>query len=193
MSVTDFIWTDAAVEQLRALWAKGLSSMQISRRMPGTTKNAIIGKAHRLNLPSRASPIKKTGAPKAQPIIRKTPTLPPLPPRALFIVPAPIRPPAPVRVARPPEPPPEPPVVFKPRKPTACCWPFGDPKSPDFRFCDATALEGRSYCQEHHARAYVPRRERTPAELAADEARRLEAHARMASHGGAWRSGSARE
>ena len=51
-------WNDAQIAQLRALWAQGLTTPQIARQM-GTSKNAIVGKARRLHLPSRPSPIKR--------------------------------------------------------------------------------------------------------------------------------------
>lgn len=57
-------WTDEAIEQLRALWAEGLPVAEIGRRMGGN-KNMIVGKAHRLDLAKRRSPIKRDGAPIA--------------------------------------------------------------------------------------------------------------------------------
>ncbi len=51
-------WTAKAIDLLRALWAEGHSTADIGRRM-GVTKNAIVGKAHRLDLPARPSPIRK--------------------------------------------------------------------------------------------------------------------------------------
>jgi GcrA cell cycle regulator len=39
--------------------------------------------------------------------------------------------------------------------PNACLWPYGDPKKPSFHFCGAARVEGRPYCNEHMARAYV--------------------------------------
>ena len=48
-------WNEDAIAKLRALWAEGLSTAEIGRRM-GVSKNAVVGKAHRLNLPSRPSP-----------------------------------------------------------------------------------------------------------------------------------------
>ena len=75
-------WTDEVIGQLRALWAEGHSTAEIGRRL-GVTKNAIVGKAHRLDLPARPSPIRRD--PDAAPVRRATvrrvegPTLPPLP------------------------------------------------------------------------------------------------------------------
>jgi GcrA cell cycle regulator len=75
-------WSEEIISQLRALWAEGHSTAEIGRRL-GVTKNAIVGKAHRLDLPARPSPIRRD--PDAAPVRRATvrrvdgPTLPPLP------------------------------------------------------------------------------------------------------------------
>ena len=75
-------WSDDVIIQLRGLWAEGHSTAEIGRRL-GVTKNAIVGKAHRLDLPARPSPIRRD--PNAAPVRRTTvrrvegPTLPPLP------------------------------------------------------------------------------------------------------------------
>jgi GcrA cell cycle regulator len=53
-------WNEESIARLRALWAEGLSTAAIGRRM-GVSKNAVVGKAHRLNLPSRPSPIHGDG------------------------------------------------------------------------------------------------------------------------------------
>lgn len=53
-------WTDALVLRMRALWDEGLSTQAIGDRL-GISKNAVVGKAHRLNFPSRSSPIKGAG------------------------------------------------------------------------------------------------------------------------------------
>ena len=74
-------WSDEVIGQLRALWAEGHSTAEIGRRL-GVTKNAIVGKAHRLDLPARPSPIRRD--PDAEPVRRaivrrvEGPTLPPL-------------------------------------------------------------------------------------------------------------------
>src|SRR6201993_369506 len=49
-------WTDDRVEQLKSLWTEGLSASQIARALGGVTRNAVIGKVHRLGLAGRASP-----------------------------------------------------------------------------------------------------------------------------------------
>ena len=75
-------WNDDVIVQLRTLWDEGHSTAEIGRRL-GVTKNAIVGKAHRLDLPARPSPIRRD--PDTAPVRRATvrrvegPTLPPLP------------------------------------------------------------------------------------------------------------------
>ena len=56
-------WTDERVELLKKLWADGLSASQIAGELGGITRNAVIGKAHRLRLGSRASPIQRSKPP----------------------------------------------------------------------------------------------------------------------------------
>src|SRR6056300_126663 len=71
-------WTDDRVETLKQLWTDGLSASQIARKMGGVTRNAVIGKVHRLGLSGRASPARvstvrvNTGASRARP---STPSL----------------------------------------------------------------------------------------------------------------------
>lgn len=181
-------WTDQIIGQLRALWAEGLSTAEIGRRM-GVSKNAVVGKAHRLSLPPRPSPIRRDG-----PALRRTAalpravgsTLPPLTP-ASQPVPAPVaamaaRPAeSPVPVAArapmaqdPVRPAPVPEVERRPAPPlravsaprgasgriTTCCWPIGEPGTPAFRFCDAEAAPSKPYCAEHAQLAYVKVRDR---------------------------------
>ena len=64
MTVRFDAWTSAADTRLRELWAEGHSGAEIARRM-GTTKNAVVGRAHRLKLPARPSPIRLPAEPRA--------------------------------------------------------------------------------------------------------------------------------
>jgi GcrA cell cycle regulator len=48
-----------------------------------------------------------------------------------------------------------------------CCWPIGEPGTPEFRFCEADPLSGKPYCAEHAAIAYVKPREKERREDAA--------------------------
>src|SRR5258706_5925282 len=52
---TRMAWTDERVEQLKKLWSEGLSASQIAGRLGGVTRNAVIGKVHRLGLSGRAT------------------------------------------------------------------------------------------------------------------------------------------
>ena len=102
-------WTDEVIERLRTLWAEGHSTAEIGRRL-GVSKNAIVGKAHRLDLTARPSPIRRD--PTAQDAARQAPTrrlegstLPPLastdapiPVVAAIIEPPSAPPPAPIVV-----------------------------------------------------------------------------------------------
>jgi GcrA cell cycle regulator len=161
-------WNEDAISRLRALWAEGHSTAEIGRRM-GVSKNAVVGKAHRLNLASRPSPIRRDGekAPRRrQPRRVQGSTLPALsaslapmpvlePPRfterALMDRPA-IERPAPVLRAVP---------TFRSGTRTVpCCWPIGEPGTRSFRFCDVDAVAGKPYCDEHCGLAYVKIRDR---------------------------------
>lgn len=56
------VWTDERIEQLKALWADGLTTGEIGKQL-GVSKNAVVGKAHRLGLKGRPSPIKRAAKP----------------------------------------------------------------------------------------------------------------------------------
>jgi len=163
-------WTDEAIARLRALWDEGHSTAEIGRRM-SVSKNAVVGKAHRLNLPARPSPIRRDAAAAARAAAPRRvtgPTLPPLP-ASLEAVRAPevVVAPPPVVAARAPQPAPRPAVPAPLRAVAAsrsrnltCCWPIGEPGTKSFRFCDADASSGKPYCGEHAQLAYVKVRDR---------------------------------
>src|SRR6186713_2052734 len=70
-------WTDERVEQLKKLWADGLSASQIASQLGGVTRNAVIGKVHRLNLSGRAKPASNAARPrKARPTSPHRPSRP---------------------------------------------------------------------------------------------------------------------
>jgi GcrA cell cycle regulator len=158
-------WNDETIARLRVLWAEGLSTAEIGRRM-GISKNAVVGKAHRLNLPARPSPIRRdagqAGTPRvAAPRRVVGPTLPPLSVPPVAAEPGQARPPvrrevaavaarpAPVRA-----------VAYRSTRSVACCWPIGEPGTKSFRFCDSEAAAGKPYCTEHAQLAYVKVRDR---------------------------------
>ena len=64
-------WTDERIDQLKAMWEKGLTASQIADELGGVSRNAVIGKAHRLGLQSRPSPVRPNEAPKKAAPVRK--------------------------------------------------------------------------------------------------------------------------
>ena len=68
MSDRGNVWTDERLDELKKLWAEGLSISQIGEAL-GVSRNAIAGKAHRMGLPKRPSPISKSKTEKAEPLI----------------------------------------------------------------------------------------------------------------------------
>src|SRR5688572_32793870 len=59
-------WTDERIEQLQKLWMRGMTASQIADELAGVSRNAVIGKAHRLGLQSRPSPVKPNEPPPAK-------------------------------------------------------------------------------------------------------------------------------
>jgi len=91
-------WTDERIEQLRNMWEKGLTASQIADELGGVSRNAVIGKAHRLGLKSRPSPVKATEKVKpAKPAAPPAPKPVAAPPVARVAAPAPARAAAPAR------------------------------------------------------------------------------------------------
>ncbi|MEJ7935240.1 GcrA family cell cycle regulator [Sphingobium sp. AN558] len=114
-------WTDERIDQLKAMWEKGLTASQIAEELGGVSRNAVIGKAHRLGLQSRPSPVKANEAPKKavpprKPAAVATPE-PEAPRPAATPVSAPE--PAPVRAAAPVDPDAPEPAVDSPPVPAA--------------------------------------------------------------------------
>ncbi len=156
-------WNEEAIARLRALWAEGHSTAEIGRRM-GISKNAVVGKAHRLNLAARPSPIRRNGEKtprRRQPRRSQGSTLPALatvlPPVQAAEVRRPLERvfaerPAPVLRAVP--------TARPGARSTPCCWPIGEPGTRSFRFCDVDSIGGKPYCEQHSALAYVKVRDR---------------------------------
>lgn len=155
-------WTEERVTELKRLWEQGHSASQIASILGEVTRNAVIGKAHRLGLSSRPSPIKAGQAggaprPKKKPAARRAAPRRRAEPVART---KPERPTAPKLseaerrvLAAQPQPAPE-----GYRGPT-CQWPIGDPGQDEFRFCGAPSSNGRPYCETHCQIAYRRREE----------------------------------
>jgi GcrA cell cycle regulator len=159
-------WAEETIVRLRALWDEGLSTAEIGRRL-GVSKNAVVGKAHRLDLPARPSPIRRDGsgaAPRrSAPRRLAGPTLPPLSSTSPvtgsgggpIMLPQMVRKPPPL----------PPPARVAPPAPrygrvVTCCWPLGEPGTRSFRFCDVASEPGKPYCSDHVKLAYVKVRDR---------------------------------
>jgi GcrA cell cycle regulator len=146
-------WTNERVEELRRLWGQGQTASRIAELLGGITRNAVIGKAHRLGLCGRPSPIRREeGAPRREAPARISP--PPIAVGRSALDNGPALPP----VAEPPPPPPLPTASAGQPKTAhggrSCSWPVGDPKLPGFHFCGDEAVAGRPYCASHCALAY---------------------------------------
>jgi GcrA cell cycle regulator len=172
------VWDEDTIRNLRDLWSQGLSTAAIGRRL-GVSKNAIVGKAHRLDLDARPSPIRRdvvkpvVDRPPAYPRMAG-PTLPPLASTgaASAILPTNVQPLRSTPVFGPRSVPPAPVVAPAPRPimPSApiqtrrsapsCCWPIGEPGTKTFRFCDDISMPGKPYCEDHAKLAYVKIRDR---------------------------------
>ena len=145
----DMAWTEEKTEQLKKLWAEGHTASQIARMLgEDISRNAVIGKAHRLNLAGRtqsrmiSSPRINNNQyqPKKGTIQRKIRR-----PRGLRAI-----------------------VIekdFELENPTTlenltdktCRWPIGHPDEKDFYFCGRSPMDERIYCKLHVLHAYQPR------------------------------------
>lgn len=147
LNMINELWSDEKIALLKELWALDLTAAKISeimtqRRMPAP-KNAIYKKAQRLGLTPRASPIIKIAPEKSRKIMIKESHSAPEPS--------------------------DPPIVLekfstnsnfqlsnsasKYERGDGCCWPIGDPKKDDFRFCGKKRI-ARNYCAFHDRIAY---------------------------------------
>lgn len=162
-------WNDDTIARLRGLWDEGHSTAEIGRRL-GVSKNAVVGKAHRLGLTGRPSPIRKDPSGRRRPPPPRRVVGPTLPPLAATLPPVPslassldttapaVAAAEPLPVSAVPQPSPSSVLTLAPRAPGrgyTCCWPLGEPGTRSFRFCDADALPGKPYCDEHAQIAYV--------------------------------------
>ena len=138
-------WDENNVTRLRELWDQGLPTAQIGKLL-GFTKNAVVGKAHRIGLERRPSPIRRTAV-KPDRKKARSPVMPKLNfeskkenqtvnnENTSFQ-----------------------PVVknlFNSSVKRGCEWPVGHPDETDFHFCEKERFEDKPYCLQHCAVAYV--------------------------------------
>ena len=160
-------WTDERVEMLKKLWADGLSASQIAAELGGITRNAVIGKVHRLGLSGRAkSP--SSAAPRARkprthshmmrvarPAMRGNTALAHADEYEVESEPELVDNVIPIGQRR----------TLLELTESTCRWPIGDPGSTDFFFCGGQSLTNLPYCAYHSRVAYQPanaRRDRRP-------------------------------
>ncbi len=156
--MTVLTWSDDRVEQLKKLWEAGLSASQIAAELGNVTRNAVIGKVHRLGLSGRAkSPSSAAPRPRktrpAQHMMRVSRPasrgntalahafeveLEPDPIAYDNVVPMSQR------------------ISLLELNEATCHWPVGDPASPEFFFCGGKALPSLPYCAHHSRVAYQP-------------------------------------
>lgn len=162
------VWTDEKVKLLVQHWEAGQSITQIGKQL-GMTRNAVVGKAHRIGLAKRASPIMRSDKP-AQPRQSaatggsgggggeavhhrvSTPRAPAQPRSEDGAGPAQSssgghagQPQLTAALL----------AALTPSTGPRCKWPIGDPKTTDFDFCAHVALPGKPYCASHCAQAYT--------------------------------------
>jgi GcrA cell cycle regulator len=160
--MTVITWTDDRVEQLKKLWEGGLSASQIAAELGNVTRNAVIGKVHRLGLsgraksPSSAAPRPRKPRPAQQmvrvsrPVARGNTALAhdyqvemePDPISVDNVIPISQR------------------LQLIELNDATCHWPVGDPSSTDFYFCGGRAVAGQPYCSHHARIAYQPASDR---------------------------------
>ena len=177
-------WTDERVELLKKMWSEGQSASQIAKELGGVTRNAVIGKVHRLGLSNRTAPAKSEDAPekpaakpktaKREPAAKAEPA-----PKAEAKEATPAAPAARTKAVVPAgQPlPPQPSqseiseetranllaLEKKAKKLTlmqlterTCKWPIGDPATEEFWFCGHPVQPGKPYCETHVGVAFQP-------------------------------------
>ena len=167
-------WTDERVETLKRMWLDGKSASHIANELAnGITRNAVIGKVHRLGLSGRAKapnmpaprarppkpatganpnrPAMRGGSGGGGPVSRGATALAYMPEADVAPTPRPIEDVVIPMSER---------VTSLELRETMCRWPLGDPPTPEFRDCGATSPVGVSYCASHARIAYQPVQDR---------------------------------
>jgi len=138
-------WNNEKVEKLKDLWDKGHTASQIAEMLGDTTRNAVIGKAHRLNLEARA-PSRQTSSSDKQETRPARKAQQPMSRKSKFKS---------ILLDK----------NFESEKPTSlegltdstCRWPIGHPDEEKFYFCGRKPIEDFPYCKLHVLYAFQPK------------------------------------
>ena len=147
-------WTDEKVAKLKELWGKGNTASQIAEIIGGISRNAVIGKAHRLNLSAKIKTRTATSNNKFEISLSekniKTSTRGRRSKFKSLIIEKDFEP--------------ENPKQLEELDENSCKWPIGHPNEKSFYFCGRTSLKDFSYCKLHILYAYQPKgkKEETP-------------------------------
>ena len=139
-------WTEQKVQKLRELWTKGNTASEIAGILGETTRNAVIGKAHRLNLEERAPSKAKSSSEKKQAIGSQPKLKGSVSRKSKFNS---------ILLDK----------NFEPENPTSlenlsdqtCKWPSGHPDEENFYFCGRKSLDSVPYCKLHVLYAFQPK------------------------------------
>tara|TARA_B100001093_G_C26177133_1_gene738240 strand:+ start:13 stop:507 length:495 start_codon:yes stop_codon:yes gene_type:complete len=138
-------WTDEKVEKLKELWSKGHTASQIAEMLGDTTRNAVIGKAHRLDLEARA-PSKQTSTSSSQQSRQVRKHTQPQSRKAKFQS---------ILLDKNFEP--ENPKSLEELNENTCKWPVGHPNEENFYFCGRKPENEFPYCKLHVLYAFQPK------------------------------------
>ena len=139
-------WNEEKVTKLKELWGKGSTASQIAGIIGGISRNAVIGKAHRLNLSSKIKTRNSISNQSSENIYEKKNTTQKRARKSKFqslIIEKDFEP--------------ENPKQLEGLDENSCKWPIGHPEEEAFYFCGRSSLKDFSYCKLHLLYAYQPK------------------------------------
>jgi GcrA cell cycle regulator len=150
-------WTDTRVSDLKKMWLEGRSASQIARQLGGVSRNAVIGKVHRMGLGGRDRPTapravgrtnpRRIGAVQSSSMMRRSPVRVRAAPYARLLNPD-------LKAT----------ATILTLEHADCRWPMGDPQEADFGYCGRSRGRHVSYCDHHAGEAMHGRASRRPVE-----------------------------